>query len=69
MIEVSFKDTALNTLFDLMIQTFKELLDAGESKEIVKIKKKELELLQRTIITKVVELKPIDRLLHYTFSN
>ena len=69
MTEVSLKDAALDTLFDLMIQTFKELLDAGGNKAIVKIKKNDIELLQRIIIAKVVELKPVDRLLHSIFSN
>jgi hypothetical protein len=69
MTEVSLKDAALDTLFDLMIQTFKELLEAGENEKIVKIKKKELELLQRIIVAKVAELHPVDRLLHSIFSN
>ena len=69
MTEVSLKDVALDTLFDLMIQTFKELLDAGENEKIVKTKKKELSLLQRVIVAKVEQLHPIDQLLHSTFSN
>jgi hypothetical protein len=69
MTKETLKDAALDTLFDLMIQTFKELLDAGENKEIVKIKKEEVQILQRIIIAKVVELHPVDRLLHSIFSN
>lgn len=69
MTEVTLKDVALDTLFDLMIQTFRELLDAGENQEIVKIKKKDLELLQRIIVTKVAGLYSTDRLLHSIFSN
>jgi hypothetical protein len=52
-----------------MIQTFRELLDAGENQEIVKIKKKDLELLQRIIVAKVGALDSTDRLLHSIFSN
>jgi hypothetical protein len=69
MTEVSLKDAALDTLFDLMTQAFKELLDAGENKGIKKIKEKELALLQRVIVAKVAELHPIDRLLDSIFSN
>ncbi|MBC7867293.1 MAG: hypothetical protein H7X88_07150 [Gloeobacteraceae cyanobacterium ES-bin-316] len=69
MTEVTLKDIALDTLFDLMIQTFRELLDAGENQEIVKIKKKDLELLQRIIVAKAVALDSTDRLLHSIFSN
>lgn len=69
MTEVSLKTAALDTLFDLMIQTFKELLEAGENEKIVTVKKKELELLQRVILAKVLELHPVDRLLHSIFSN
>jgi hypothetical protein len=69
MTEVTLKDVALDTLFDLMIQTFRELLDAGENQEIVKIKKKDLELLQRIIVAKVEALYSADRLLQSIFSN
>lgn len=69
MTEITLKDVALDTLFDLMIQTFRELLDAGENQEIVKVKKKDLELLQRIIVDKVVALYPTDRLLQSIFSN
>lgn len=69
MTEVTLKDVALDSLFDLMIQTFGELLDAGENQEIVKVKKRDLELLQRIIVDKVVALNPTDRLLHSIFSN
>jgi hypothetical protein len=54
MTEVSLKDVSLDTLFDLMIQAFKELLEAGKNEKIVKAKKKELSLLQRVIVAKVV---------------
>jgi hypothetical protein len=69
MTEVTLKDVALDTLFDLMIQTFRELLDAGENQEIVKIKKKDLELLQRIIVAKAEALYSSDRLLQSLFSN
>jgi hypothetical protein len=69
MTKETLKDAALDALFDLMIQTFKELLDAGENKEIIRMKKNDIELLQRTIISKIVELHPVDLLLHSIFSN
>ena len=69
MTEVSLKEVALDTLFDLMIQTFKELLKAGDNEKIVKAKKKELSLLQRVIVAKVEKLHPVDQLLHSIFTN
>jgi hypothetical protein len=69
MTEVSLKDVALDSLFDLLIQTFRELLDAGENQEIVRIKKKDLALLQRIIVAKAEGTYSIDWLLHSIFSN
>jgi hypothetical protein len=48
-------DLSLDTLFDLMIQTLKEVLAAEKKgyKGIAKIKKKEVEILQRIIVAKV----------------
>lgn len=69
MTEVYLKKVDLDTLFDLMIQTFKELLQAGKNEKLVKIKKKELSLLQRVIVAKVVQLDPVDQFLHSIFSN
>ncbi|MEP7372847.1 MAG: hypothetical protein ABI675_05615 [Chitinophagaceae bacterium] len=69
MTEVYLKKVDLDTLFDLMIQTFKELLQAGKNEKLVKIKKKELSLLQRVIVAKVQELYPVDQLLHSIFTN
>jgi hypothetical protein len=69
MTEISLKDVALDGLFDLMMQTFRELLDAGENQEIVKTKKKDLALLQRIIVAKSERIHAVDLLLHSIFSN
>jgi hypothetical protein len=72
MTEVALKELSIDTLFDLMIQTFQELLDASkkeEGKEVIKGKKKDMELLQRVIAAKAEALLPVDRLIYYIFTN
>lgn len=72
MTEETIKDLPLDMLFDLMIQTFGELLDEEKSHKnviVAKVKKKDMALIQRVIIAKAVKLYPVDRLLSQIFSN
>jgi hypothetical protein len=72
MTEEAIKDLPLDSLFDLMIQTFGELLHEENSHKnviVVKVKKKDMELIQRAIIAKAVKLYPVDQLLSSIFSN
>ena len=71
MTEETIKDLPLDTLFDLMIQTFREFLDEEKSHQnviVARDKKKDMELIQRVIIAKAVKLYPVDRLLSQIFS-
>ena len=58
MTEETLKHLTMDGLFDLMMLNTKELLEAIDKKDEIgiKVKTKQLELLQRTIVAKKLEL-------------
>ena len=61
MTEKTLKHLTLDGLFDLLLNSSKELLEAIDKKDEIgiKVKKKKLELLQELIDAKKIELNPI----------
>jgi hypothetical protein len=64
MTEATLKDLPLDVLIDMMIKSTKELLDAIEKNEEdgveIRVKKKQLELVQGVILSKKTQLKELN---------